>query len=123
MPYVLLTLGAVLFVAGVRGKHNDLWSLVQGDFTGPNSFVFWVAAIAVIGGSGYIKPLRPLSVAFMTLLLIVLFLSNKGVVMQLQSYLQSPGTASAAPDAPATITPLSPLAPLQDIGTNLGNIP
>jgi hypothetical protein len=119
MPYVLLILGAILFVAGVRGKNADLWALVQGDFTGQNSFVFWVAAVAIVGGLGYIKPLKSLSVAFMTLLLIVLFLSNKGVIAQLQTYLQSSGV-SVTPTVPVSdVQTLAPLAPLEEIGSNL----
>ena len=110
MPYVLLLFGAVLFVSGIRGTNNDLWALVKGDFTGNKSFLVWIAALAIVGGAGYIKPLKGLSVAFMTLLLIVLFLSNKGVIAQLQGFVNNP-----TPGTPAnTNTPgLAPLQPLQ----------
>lgn len=91
MPFVLLLFGIVLFVAGIRNTHQDLWALVKGDFTGDKSFLLFVAAIAIVGGAGYIKPLKGLSVAFMTLLLLVLFLSNKGVIAQLQGFVNNPG--------------------------------
>lgn len=116
MPYVLLALGAILFVAGVRGTNKTLWTLVKGDFTGNNSFLVWVAAIAVVGGAGYVPKLKPLSVAFMTLLLIVLFLSNKGVIAQLQSFVQNPqatpssGGGSAKPST-STGLPALPALP------------
>lgn len=94
MPYVLLLFGVPMFVSGVRGTNADLWTLVKGDFTGKNSFLVWVAAIAIVGGAGYIKPLRPLSIAFMTLLLIVLVLSNRGVIGQLQNFVNDPAAAA-----------------------------
>lgn len=103
MPYVLLLFGAVLFVSGIRGTNKDLWALVKGDFTGNKSFLVWVAALAIVGGAGYIKPLKGLSVAFMTLLLLVLFISNKGVITQLQDFVKNPapsptpGTNSTTP--------------------------
>lgn len=121
MPFILLLIGAILFVAGVRGTNKTLWALVKGDFTGSNSFLVWVAAIAVVGGVGYIPKLRPISVAFMTLLLIVLFLSNKGVITQLQSFVQNPvatppnDNASSASSS-SGLAPLQPLAPLLSSG-------
>lgn len=95
MPYILLLFGVPMFVSGVKGTEKDLWSLVVGDFTGSGSFLFWVASIAVVGGAGYIKPLRPLSVAFMSLLLLVLFIKNKGVVSQLQSFVNNQAPVAA----------------------------
>lgn len=90
MPFVLLAIGLVLFVAGIRGTNGTLWGLIKGDFTGTNSFLVWIAAIAVVGGIGYIPKLRDLSTAFMTLLLLVLVLSNRGVFAQLSSFVQNP---------------------------------
>lgn len=89
MPYALLLIGAVMLVAGVRNTYGDLWTLIKGDFTQQGGFINWVAAIAVVGGLGYIPRLRPLSVAFMTLLLLVLVISHNGVFAQLQQFLQS----------------------------------
>ena len=124
MPYALLVFGAVLFVAGIRGKNADLWALVKGDFTGNGNFIFWLVAIAIVGGAGYIKPIRPVSIAFMTLLLVVLMLSNKGVITKLQSYLQSPGAASGTKtqDTPS-VQPLDPINWGDLIKSNLQAIP
>jgi hypothetical protein len=128
VPYVLLLFGAILFVAGVRGKNADLWTLVQGDFTGSDNFIFWAVAVGIVGGAGYIKPLRPLSIAFLTLLLVVLFLSNKGVIGQLQTYIGTPGNTSAQPTASnaPSVMPLAPIAPLANpmdqVNSNLGSI-
>lgn len=89
MPYALLLIGAVLLVAGVRNSYAELWELVKGDFTAQGGFLTWVAAIAVVGGMGYIPKLRSLSIAFMTLLLLVLVISNGGVFAKLQNFIQS----------------------------------
>lgn len=78
MPIALLAIGIIFLVAAVRGKHEDLFDLIKDDFTGPNNFFYWVISIWVIGAVGYYKPLRPLSVAFLTLVILILFLSNKG---------------------------------------------
>lgn len=126
MPYVLLLFGAILFVAGVRGNQGTLWTLVRGDFTGDRSFVLWIAAIAVVGGAGYIKSLKPLSVAFMTLLLIVLFLSNKGVIAQLQTFVTNPGSTTDSgikTTSGATVdNGVTALTPIAAINSNLQSI-
>lgn len=99
MPYALLLIGAILLVAGLRNTYADLWGLVRGDFTAQGGFITWVAAIAVVGGLGYVPKLRSLSVAFMTLLLLVLVLSNGGVFAKLQQFIQS-GAGGNTPSTP-----------------------
>lgn len=76
MPFALLIIGAVLLTAAVRNTQSQLYSLVLGDFTGPANFVFWVFSLLVIGAVGYIPKLKPISVAFMTLVILVLFLKR-----------------------------------------------
>lgn len=123
MPYALLLIGAVMLAAGIRNTYKDLWALVENDFVGSSGFLSWVAAIAVVGGIGYIPKLKPLSVAFMTLLLIVLVLSNGGVFAKLQAFIQSGAGAVAggAAVAPSTGSPtLQPLTPADQISRNLG---
>lgn len=78
MPIVLLVIGSFLLVSGARGKQDDLFGLVKGDFSGPNNFLYWFLAIAIIGSIGYIKPLEPISKGFIWLLVVVLFLVNGG---------------------------------------------
>ena len=78
MGYVLVFIGLILTIAGTQGTQGNLYGLVQGDFTGQNSFIYWLAAIAIIGGLGYIPSLKGLSSAFLTLLLLVFVLSNSG---------------------------------------------
>lgn len=128
MPYALLIIGAVLLVAGIRNTYGDLWTLVEGDFTRQNGYLTWVAAIAVVGAIGYIPKLKPLSVAFMTLLLVVLVLSNGGVFARLQEFIASgaggrgaapiPNSAAVSPNAPAGNAPSA----IDQVLSNLGNI-
>lgn len=84
MSFVLIIIGVFILVAGVRGTQNELWQLLQGDFSpsqqkqGQHSFTAWFLAILIIGAVGYVKDLRSLSRAFLALIIIVLFLSNGG---------------------------------------------
>jgi hypothetical protein len=116
MPYVLVLFGTILFVAGIRNTQAQLWSLVVGDVSGQDSFLVWIAALAVVGGIGYIPKLKPLSIALMTLLLLVLIIKNNGVFAQLSSFVQNPGAtasgSSPATTATPTVTPLQPIQPL-----------
>lgn len=120
MPYALLIIGAVLLVAAVRNTYKDLWALVESDFSGTGGFLSWVAAIAVIGGLGYIPKLKPLSIALMTLLLIVLVISNGGVFAKLQAAIQGAGVATGTAGVTGATAGLqSALTPLQQIQGNL----
>ena len=72
MPFVLLIIGTVLLISAARNTQAGLFTLLQGDFTGTNNFIYWMTAILIIGAIGYIPKLKPISVAFMTLIIIVL---------------------------------------------------
>lgn len=87
MPFVIMIAGIVLVVASARNKQGDLFTLIKGDFTGPNSFVAWLAALLGIGALGYIKPIKPVTDAFILLLIIVLFLSNGGFFAKINQQL------------------------------------
>lgn len=102
MPFALLIIGIVLLVAGVRGTQSTLFGLLQGDFTGQNNFFYWFAAIVIIGMIGYIPKLKPISTAFLVLVVMVLFLSKGnpqgsggGLFTQLTSALKIPSSTSA----------------------------
>lgn len=96
MAYVLIFIGLLLTVAGVRNTQDDFYTLLKGDFTGQNSFIYWLAAIAIVGGLGYIPSLKPLSNAFLILILIVLVLKNgTGLFSQLTNALQQSTTQQA----------------------------
>lgn len=94
MPMFLLLLGIMFLTAAVRGKDKVdlLFSTIKDDFTGPNNFFEWGVALFVIGAVGYYKPLKPVSTAFMTLLIVVLFLSNKGFFNEFMSQVKGTET-------------------------------
>jgi len=76
MAFALFIAGIVLLVAAVRNTQNDLFGLLRNDFTGPGNFIFWFLAILIIGALGYVPKLKGFSVAFLSLLIIVLFLKR-----------------------------------------------
>ncbi len=78
MPVFLITTGLYFLIVGARGTQDQVVRLLDGDFTGKNNFVAWLLAIFIVGAVGYVDDLQPLSDAFLTLLLIVLLLSNGG---------------------------------------------
>lgn len=72
MPFVFIIVGIVFLVSGVRGQSSNLVTLIEGDLTGKNNFVYWILAILAIGALGYVQDLRQVSRAFLALVLIVL---------------------------------------------------
>lgn len=78
MPLLFIGLGVFLLIAAVRGGDNlkSASTLLKNDFTGTNSFIIWLVALFAIGALGYIKPLRPLSIALMTLVMLSIFLTK-----------------------------------------------
>jgi hypothetical protein len=134
MPFALLIIGVFLLVAGVRKTQGDLFTLLQGDFTGANNFLFWFVSILVIGAIGYVPKLKPLSTAFLVLVILVLFLTKgnpKGVgggfFSQFTSALQGTESQStSAGETPATqssgSSALTPLAPLTGLETGAINV-
>jgi hypothetical protein len=125
MPFALLIIGAVLLIAAVRGQQDVLFGLLKNDFTGQSNFIFWMAAILVIGAIGYIPKVKPISIAMLALVVIVLFLKKGdpsglggGVFAQFTSGLASTQTAATASGGGTVASPLGNLPSLPSI-TNL----
>lgn len=113
MPFALAIIGIVLLVAGVRNQQATLFELVKGDFSGPNNFIFWMVSIFAIGALGYIPRLKPLSTAFLALVIVVLFLRRgTGFFAQAQQALQST----------TTVNPTQQISPLAPTNFNLGTL-
>jgi hypothetical protein len=94
MPFAFAIVGLVLVIAGVRGKSGDLLDLVKVDLTGPNNFVYWILAMLILGGLGYIDDFRDLSRALLVLVLLVLVLredqqGSGGFFVEFQSAVKS----------------------------------
>lgn len=110
MPFVLLFLGILFFVVSIQGTQTNLFTLLKSEFVGSNSFVVWAAALIVIGLLGYIKPIKPISHAFMVLIVLVLVLANgQKFVGNFNSAIRAPTAPSANPTTAAGALP-SPVA-------------
>ena len=128
MPWAILTIGTMILVTAYQGTEDAFFTQVKQDMLGSNGmksgFVFWFLAIAVVGGLGYIPSFRPLSRAFLVLLLVVLFLAQSkngggGFFQKFQQQLQtmntSPTTNPANP-AGVSFASLPTLPPLPTLG-------
>lgn len=76
MAFALIIVGFVLLASAVKNSQGDLYKLFSGDFTGPSNFIYWMISILIIGAIGYIPKLKPLSTAFLGLVVLVLFLTK-----------------------------------------------
>ena len=91
MPFVFLIFGFVLVSSGIRETSNQLLTLVWNDVHGPHNFFYWILAILAIGALGYVQDLKTFSRALLTLVLIVLVLTESkqdgsgGLFPQLES--------------------------------------
>jgi hypothetical protein len=88
MPFFLLFIAVIFIVAGYRGTHKQLFTLIKGDFYGWNSFIPWVVSILAVGAVGYIPKMKEVSDGFLFLILLVLVISRKGFFNQLMSQLK-----------------------------------
>lgn len=83
MAYPLLFVGLILFVTGITGKTELFAETVKSDLTGGGTsapFAVWIAAVFAIGLLGAAKPLRPVSDAFMILIVLAFLISNQGLI-------------------------------------------
>lgn len=102
MPFLFLIVGVVMVVSAVRNTNQQLVQLLKGDFTGKGNFLYWLLSILVIGAVGYIPDLKPVSRAFLVLVIIVLFLNNRGVFSQFTAAINKTQSASATTNATPT---------------------
>lgn len=79
MPFVIIIFGIILFVTAIKGTTGKLGALLASDVFGAGGYIYWIIAVLVTGIVGYIKPLKPVSDAFLALLIIALVLGHGGV--------------------------------------------
>lgn len=87
MPLVLIIIGITLLYTEYNGTSSTLFTLVENDFTGPNSFEKYLLGLIVIGSIGYIPKVKPISDAFLALVIVVLLLKNQSFFSNLSSSL------------------------------------
>jgi len=78
MPVFLILIGSIFLVAAVKGNEGDLISLIKDDFSGSHNFILWVMAIVVIVALGNFKVIKPVSDAFLGLVILVIIVANYG---------------------------------------------
>lgn len=91
MPLFFLLVGALFIWAGFNNRLGELASLIKEDFSptdGSRGFAVWVVAIFAIGAIGYYRPAKPLSNAFLLLVVVSLILSNRGFFRRFQQGLE-----------------------------------
>jgi pheromone shutdown protein TraB len=117
MPFALIVIGLVLLVTGVNNTQAQLFTLVKGEFTGSNNFLYLAASIGIVGAVGYIDKMRSISNVFLGLVIVAIIFSHAGFFSSLVSQLSQTKTAtiSTATTLP-TLTPLTPLTPLSSLG-------
>lgn len=115
MPFLFISAGLLLTIAAVRGTNDDLLALLKADVTGKNNFIYWMVAILIVGALGYIPAIKPLSRAFLVLVVVVLFLKSGGVFQQFTSALSTTQTVNktAANTSASTVNALPSLASLE----------
>lgn len=128
MPWAILAIGSTILVTAYQGTENAFFAQIKSDILGPNGngkggFLYWLVAIAVVGGLGYVPGFKPLSNAFLILLLVVLFLTQSkgaggGFFQQFQSQLQTLNTNQASGVTTTGIAGQLPTLPtLPSLGT------
>lgn len=131
MGYALVIAGLLMIVTGARGTYAAFGKQLAGDFTGPGNFTYWMVGIGSVGALGYIKPLEQFSRWFMTLIIIAIFLADRGFFAKFTEALKTgpvaPTVPSAAPSggaaqspgaATGSVSPPRPDAAPGDIGRN-----
>lgn len=96
MPFALLAIGILLVIAAYNNTQDVLASQLKKDISGKTGFIYWIAAIIIVGALGYIRPLQPVSRGFLALILVVLFLTNSGVFAQFNSALSGAASGDGA---------------------------
>lgn len=93
MAFALVGIGLLLFVVAYHNNVAAFGSQLSADLGGSSGFMIWVVALFIIGAIGYIPAMKGVSRVFLVLILVVVFLSNKGVFAQLTEAL---GVASSS---------------------------
>jgi hypothetical protein len=115
MPFLFILSGLVMIVSATRGTNQQLLTLLKSDFTGKNNFIYWMLSILLIGAVGYIPDLKPVSRAFLVLVVIVLILKNGGVFTEFSKAIGTTQTANttATTGTASTLTQQSGATALQ----------
>lgn len=75
MAWGFLFVGALFLIAAWKKKHKELFALLKDDFTGDGNFFYWVLAIIALAALGTFRPIRPVTDAFLGLVILVIIIA------------------------------------------------
>lgn len=122
MPFVLLFFAIAFVVVGFRGTTKQFIGLLEQDFVSTDGFLPWAVAVIAIGAVGYVPRIKPLSDAFLVLIIVVMLIANKGFFSDLSTQFGSLGASgadNAAAQGGATSGASSSSAGLNPTGSSL----
>lgn len=93
MPFAIVFIGVLLCVTAIKDTYSQLGTQLAKDFTGDKSFLVWASAIGAVAALGYANSLKPFARTFVALILIAMFISNKGVANKFFAAIKQGGTA------------------------------
>jgi hypothetical protein len=124
VPLAFLIIGAVLIIVALRNTYSQLGTLLVQDFTGQGgtggaSFLVWLAAIGAIAALGYIPAIRTPARYLLILVVLGMFIANKGVFSQAQQAISGgiPSVTVTAASSTPTEAQLPAAIPVQITGT------
>lgn len=87
MPFALAFIGLLLIITGFQDSYKALGNQVQKDFTGPQSFIYWLISLGLIGALGYVPELKTFSRLTLGFIIIVIFVAyNKQGINLFQNF-------------------------------------
>jgi hypothetical protein len=125
MPFVLITIGAVLFVTAINGTYPAFGKQLYSDvFTSNPSFIKWAVALVAVGFIGYIPNAKKPADWFMFLIIVGMVLANGGFFTKLQQAIaagpSAPGsTGTSGATGSTTAAPTSLLSQIQGLPNTL----
>jgi hypothetical protein len=109
MALLFIIIGIAIVISGIRNTYAQLGQQLAADFAGSGSFIYWVAAIMILGMIGYIPGAQKPARMLLALVILSFVLANgTGFFDRLKSALSGARPAAAPPaTAPTTGIPLS----------------
>src|ERR1700744_1855791 len=102
MPFLLLAAGIIIIVAAVRNTYKQLGTALATDVPG---FTVWAAAVFAVAAIGWIPGMKSVSRGLMTLVLLVLVLSNySNIVAGFTNAWQTPASPANSGGSTSTTT-------------------
>ena len=125
MPFVLIFIGLCLLITAMNGTYAELGTQLKNDIFGSGSgpsFIWWFAALAVLGFIGYIPAVRKPANIFGVLVVIGMILATKGgIFTKIQETLRTGPTAEAKADPLAPVPVAVTTGPVTGKSTSASN--